>query len=63
MVNGALGVPLKMAVLLTVEDSGFETRIKSNNDLPKPLMIEWSELMSLRTVARNVEIGTFPNIR
>jgi len=30
-----------MAALLTVEASGFETRIKSNNDLPKPLMIEW----------------------
>jgi hypothetical protein len=36
-----LGIPVKMTVWMAVKLKHHEPSIKSNNDLPKPLMIEW----------------------
>ena len=36
-----LGIPVKMTVNMTVKLRRYEASIKSDNDLPKLLMIEW----------------------
>ena len=36
-----MGIPVKMTVKMTVKLRRYEPSIKSNNDLPKLLMIEW----------------------
>jgi len=41
MVRAALGDPSQNDVRMTAKLRRYEASIKSNNDLPKPLMIEW----------------------
>lgn len=37
-----LGIPVKMTVRMTVKLGRYELSIKPDNDLAKPLMIEWN---------------------